>query len=131
MLFTVPWRPNRRCGWRVLRRRPRVWLAFHVNRLLGRPYCHCCFTDGNFVRSSTFGTLSHYPLVRFLDHPALEMVVLMWGELDIDPDLIPAKWSCVSDVRQMLGHCGIETGMCFTPSGLHKQLMELRRGEPV
>lgn len=131
VLFTVPSRPHRRCGWRVLRRRPRVWFAHRFNRLLGHPYCHCCFSDGEYVRSSTFGDVTYYAYERFKRHPALAAGVVLEAAPDSDPDSSPSRWSCVSDVRGQLERCGITTGRCLTPSGLWKELVENQHGQPV
>ena len=121
VLFTRPCRPYRRCGWRVLRRRPVAWFAFHLNKLLGHPHCHCAFSDGESVRSVTFGRLAHYPYMSYIEHPMLSASVSF--RVESPPDMERrARWSCVSDVRDMLLACGIKTDAALTPSALHKLL---------
>lgn len=119
--FMVPSRPHRRCGWRVLRRRWRLWLAFWFNKTLGRPYCHCVVSDMECFRSITFGRPKWYAHIPFLHHPCLGAVVLLLGN-DRPSMQNGVRFLCVSDVRSRLREAGIETRWCLLPSSLFKQL---------
>lgn len=125
IIFTVPYRPSRKCGFRVLRRRPRVWFTFNLSRLIGNPYSHCCFSTVEVVRNVNLWSPkpNWYAHMAVLHHPCLGAVVLMGTDAVVTPlESVPPSWCCVADVRKCLSAHGIRTRWTLSVSGLFKQL---------
>ena len=142
VIFLVPYRSERRCSFRVLKRKPKVWFLFHLNKFLGRPYAHCCVSINGAVRNVNLFSdkPKWYSHIKFLHHPALGAVVMLrsqrsqWladlvNEIGFEND--KCEWSCVTDVCRILQQHGIETNMCPSPSGLFQQLKDHYATEQV